>query len=52
MLCRDPTPSDTPSHSDTDLTVPFDDDSTGEEEQGADRVFCTGRFSEDRNVED
>jgi hypothetical protein len=25
-VCRDPTPSDTPSHSDTDLAVPFADD--------------------------
>ena len=47
MVCRDPTPSDTPSHSDTDLAVPFADDLTEEdEEQDADRVFCTGRFSE------
>jgi hypothetical protein len=44
---RDPTPSDTPSDLDTDLTVPFADDSTGEEEKDADCVFCTGRFSED-----
>jgi hypothetical protein len=27
-VCRDPTPSDTPSDSDTDLAVPFADDST------------------------
>ena len=44
--CRDPTPSDTPSHSDTDLAVPFADDSTeDDEEQDADCVFCTDRFS-------
>jgi len=34
----------------TDLAVPFAYDSTEEEEQDADCVFCTGRFSEDRNV--
>ena len=33
----------------TDLAVPFADDSTEEEEQDADCVFCTGRFSEDHN---
>jgi hypothetical protein len=49
-VCRDPTPSDTPSHSDTDLAVPFDDDSTEEEEE-ADCVYCTGRFSEDHKEE-
>ena len=48
-FCRDPTPSDTPSHSDTDLTAPFADDSTEEEEQNAYCVFCTDRFSEDHN---
>jgi len=38
-VCRDPTPSDTPSDSDTDLAVPFADDSMeGDEEQDAD--FC------------
>jgi len=50
VVCRDPSPSDTPSDSDTDLTVPLDD-STEEEEQDADCVFCTGRFPEDYNVE-
>ena len=30
-VCRDPTPSDTPSDSDTDLAVPFADDSTEED---------------------
>jgi len=49
--CRDATPSDTPSDSDTDLAVPFDDDST-EEEQDADCVYCTGRFSEDYKGEE
>jgi hypothetical protein len=49
-VCRDPTPSDTLSVSDTDLTVPFPDDSTEKEKQDADCVFCTGRFSEDHNV--
>ena len=48
-FCRDPTPSDTPSHSDTDLTAPFADDSTEDKEQNAYCVFCTGRFSEDHN---
>jgi len=52
-ICRDPTPSDTPSGSDTDLAVPFADDSTQEDEkQEADYLFCTGRFSEDHNGED
>jgi hypothetical protein len=37
-FCWDPTPSDTPSDSDTDLTVRFADDSTEEEEQNADYV--------------
>jgi hypothetical protein len=45
-VCRDPTPSDTPSDSDADLlvVVPFADDST-EEEQEAECLYCTGRFS-------
>jgi hypothetical protein len=51
-VCRDPTPPDTPSDSDTDLAVPFTDDSTDEEEQDADCVLCTGRFSEDHNAEE
>jgi hypothetical protein len=52
-VCRDPTPTDTPSNSDTDLAVLFVDDSKEEdEEQDADCVFCTGRFSEDHNGED
>jgi Rad3-related DNA helicase len=52
-VCRDPTLSDTPSDSDTDLAVPFADDSTKEDgEQDTDCVFCTGRFSEDHNGED
>ena len=51
MVCRDPTPSEILSDSDTDLTFPFADDSI-EEEQDADCVFCTGRFSEDHNVEE
>ena len=53
MICRYPTPSDTPSDSDIDLAVPFANDSTEEgEEQDADCVFCTGRFFEDHNGED
>ena len=52
-VCRDPALSDTPSESYTDLAVPFTDDSKEEdEEQDADFVFCTGRFSEDYNRED
>jgi len=52
VVCRDPTPSSTPLDSDTDLTVPFADDSTEEEEQDADCVFRTVRFSKDHNVEE
>jgi hypothetical protein len=37
--------------SDTDLAVPFADDSTQEDEE-QDCVFCTGRFSVDHNGED
>jgi len=52
-VCRDPTPSDTPSDSDTDLAVPFADDSTEEDEQqDAECVFCTGCFSGDHSGED
>ena len=51
-VCRDPTPSDTPSDSDTDLTSPFADDSTKAEEKDSDCMLCTGRFSEDHNVEE
>jgi hypothetical protein len=52
VVCRDATPSDIPSDSDTDLTVPFADDSTEEEEKDADCLFCTGRISEDHNVQE
>jgi len=51
-VCRDPTPCDMLSDSDTDVTGPFADDSTEEEEQDADCVYCTGRFSEDRSGEE
>jgi hypothetical protein len=52
MVCWDPTPSDTPSDSNTELAVPLSDDSTeAVEEQDGDCVFCTGRFSEDYNGE-
>jgi len=52
-VCRDPAPSDTPSHSEIDLAVPFADSWTeGDEEHDADCVFCTGRFSEDHNGKD
>jgi hypothetical protein len=53
MVCQDPTPSDTPSDSDTELAVPFSDDSTEEDkEQDADCVFCIGLFSEDHMGEE
>jgi len=43
----------TPSDLDTDLAVHFTYNSMEEdEEQDADCVFCTGRFSEDHNGED
>ena len=52
-VCRDPAPSDTPSDSNTGLAFPFAEDSMeGDDEQDADCVFCTGRFSEDHNRED
>jgi len=51
MVCRDPTPFVTQSDSDTDLAVPFAEDSTEEEEQDTDCVFRAGRFSEDYHVE-
>ena len=51
-VCQDPTSSDTPSASDSDLTVPFADDSAEEEEHDADCVLCTGRSSEEHNIED
>jgi len=50
-VCRDPAPFDTPSHLDTDLAVPVDDVWT-EEEEYADCVYCTGRFSEDHKGEE
>jgi hypothetical protein len=46
-----PAPSDTPSDLDTVLGVPFDDDST-EEEQDADCVLSTGCLSEDHHGEE
>jgi len=52
VVCRDATPSDTRSDSDTDITVPFADDSTKEDERDAYCVFCTGRFFEDHSVEE
>jgi len=52
-VCLDPTPSDNLSDWDTDLTVPFADGSMEEEEEeDTDCEICTGRFSEDRNVEE
>jgi hypothetical protein len=53
IVRRYPTPPDTPSDSHTYLDVSLADDLTEEnEEQDADCVFCTGRFSEDHNGED
>jgi hypothetical protein len=52
VVCRDSAPSDITSDSDTDLTVPFVDDSTEEEEKDADCVYCIGHFSDDHNVEE
>jgi hypothetical protein len=49
-VCQAPTLSDTPSDSDTDLAVPFDDDSM--EEEDADSAYCTGHFSEDHKREE
>ena len=52
-VCQDPTLSDTPSDSVSDLAVPFADDSMeDDEEQDADCVFCTCCFSEDHSGED
>ena len=52
-VCWDPSPSDTQSHSDTDLAVLLVDDSAEEEEeQDADCVYSTGRFSADHSGED
>ena len=42
----------TPSDSDTDLTAPFADDSTEEDEQDAECEFSTDRVSEGHNVEE
>jgi len=51
-VCRDPTPPDNPTDSDTDRVVPFADDSTEEdEEQEADCPCGTGRLSEDYSGE-
>jgi hypothetical protein len=52
VICRDPSPFDIPSDSDTDVTVPFTEVSTEKGEQDTDCVFFSGRFSEDRNVEE
>jgi hypothetical protein len=52
-VCQDPTLSDTPSESDTELAVPLGDDLTeDDEEQDTGCVFCTGQFSEDHNGEE
>jgi hypothetical protein len=52
VVCRDVTTPETPSDSESDITVLIAEDSTEEEEQGDDYVLCTGRFSEDQNVEE
>ena len=52
MVCWNPTPSDTSSDSDSDLTVPFGDNTTEEGDQDADFVLSTGSFSEDPNGEE
>jgi len=45
-VCQDPTPSDTPLHSETDRAVPLTDNSPEEDEdQDANCVFCTGHLS-------
>ena len=51
-MCRDPPPSDTPSDSDTELTVLLANGSTEDDEQDADCSYCTSRFPEDRNGEE
>ena len=49
-VCWDPNPSDTPSDSDIELTIPLADDATEEgKEQDVNCLYCTGRFSEDHN---
>jgi hypothetical protein len=49
----DPTPSETTPDWDTQLVVAVADDSTEvHDEQDADSLYCTGRFSEDHNGED
>jgi hypothetical protein len=48
-VCWDSNPSNSPSDSETKLAIPLADDATEEdEEQDADCLYCTGRFSEDR----
>ena len=51
-VCRNATPSVTPSVSDIGLPFPLADDSTEEEGQDADCVFYTCCFSEDHNGEE
>jgi len=51
-VCGDSPPSDNSSDADTELTVPLGKASTEEDEQDADCLYCTFRFSEDRNAED
>jgi hypothetical protein len=51
-VCRDPPPSNNPSDSGTELTVPLANVSTEEDEQDADCAYCTSRFSEDHNGEE
>jgi hypothetical protein len=51
-VCQDATSSDTPSDSVSDLAVHFADDSTEDDEQDADCVFCPCCFFEDHSGED
>jgi hypothetical protein len=49
----DPTPSETPSDSDSELAVPLADDSTDEDKKrDAYCVFSSGRVFEDHNGEE
>jgi hypothetical protein len=50
-VCRDPTPFDTPSYSDSVLTVHFTDNLMSEMIHDVECLFCT-HFSEDHNGED
>jgi hypothetical protein len=49
MVCRDLHLSDTPSDSDTELTVPLANDSIEEGKQDAVCAYCTSCFFQDHN---